>query len=83
LNRPKSVRVRHILAKHTGSRRPSSWRQVAAEFAHLRDIYPSLQCLFSGFSQLVVERDLSAAALMRPTFRRSRSDPQFFAPSSP
>lgn len=27
---PKQVRSSHILAKHAGSRRPSSWRQVCA-----------------------------------------------------
>jgi NIMA-interacting peptidyl-prolyl cis-trans isomerase 1 len=33
--KPKQVRSSHILAKHAGSRRPSSWRQVSSHFVDI------------------------------------------------
>lgn len=39
-SKPGQVRASHILAKHTGSRRPSSWKQVRGRGASLISLYP-------------------------------------------
>ena len=33
-SKPDQVRASHILAKHSGSRRPSSWREVGLALSH-------------------------------------------------